>query len=142
MTDSSGTQHRWTLPVGKVSPTVWANQQSYAKDVLPSPFSELVQKPQHPFVQAITGVLSPQAVSMDGKLILVGDALYGLRPHTAASTSQAAMHALALADVMSGETTLRDGEKKMQDWAKWMSGRGKAMGNRSQFAKHPLADDR
>jgi 2-polyprenyl-6-methoxyphenol hydroxylase-like FAD-dependent oxidoreductase len=142
MTDSSGTKHRWTLPVGKVSPTVWANQQNSAKAVLPKQFSELVQKTKHPFVQVITDVISPQAVYMDGKVILVGDALCGLRPHTAASTSQAAMHALGLEDVMSGWMKLSDWEKKMEEWAEWMSRRGKTMGDRSQFGNHPLADDR
>lgn len=142
MTDSSGTHHRWTLPVGKVSPTVWANQQKYAKDVLPKQFSELVQKTEHPFVQVITDVISPRAVYIDWKVILVGDALCGLRPHTAASTSQAAMHALGLEDMMSGKMKLPDWEKQMMEWAEWMSRRGRAMGDMSQFGKHPLADDR
>jgi hypothetical protein len=52
------------------------------------------------------------------------------------------MHALGLEDVMSGSMKLSDWEKKMEEWAEWMSGRGKTMGDRSQFGNHPLADDR
>jgi len=41
-------------------------------------------------VQAITDVTSPQPLYMNDKVVLIGDALAGFRPHTVASTSQAA----------------------------------------------------
>jgi len=77
---------------------------------------------------------------MDGKVWLVGDAVVGLRPHTAAGTSQAAMHALLLNQLMNGEMSLDEWKKKTIRWATEMSERGKAMGNHSQFGQHPLAD--
>ena len=39
---------------------------------------------------------------MDGKVLLIGDALAGFRPHTVASTSQAAFDAMVLADYVAG----------------------------------------
>src|SRR3954454_13952174 len=42
---------------------------------------------------------------MGGKVLLIGDALTGFRPHTNASTSQAAYDALVLADLVSGKIT-------------------------------------
>jgi len=78
---------------------------------------------------------------MDGKVILVGDALAGLRPHTAASTSQAAMHALLLAQVMRGGMGLGEWQTSTADWAKQMSAKGIAMGDRSQFGEHEFADN-
>jgi len=47
-------------------------------------------KSKNPFVQAITDVSSPRPLYMNDKVVLVGDALAGFRPHTVASTSQAA----------------------------------------------------
>jgi len=139
MTDSTGQRHHYTLPVGKISPSVWASHQQHASSVLPPQFSELVQKTRQPFVQAITDVLSSNNVFMDGKVWLVGDAVVGLRPHTAAGTSQAAMHALLLNQLMNGEMSLEEWKKKTIRWATEMSWRGKAMGNHSQFGQHPLA---
>jgi hypothetical protein len=72
---------------------------------------------------------------------LVGDALAGFRPHTAASTSQAALHALLLEEAMAGRMELSEWERRTEEWARWMSGRGLQLGNRSQFGKHPLADE-
>jgi hypothetical protein len=142
MTDSTGTHHHYTLPAGYMSPKIWSAQQEHARSSLPPQFSELVQKTKEPFVQVITDVLTPKSIFMNGKVLLVGDALAGFRPHTAASTSQAALHALLLEGVMAGEMELSEWERRTVEWARWMSGRGIQMGNRSQFGKHPLADDR
>lgn len=141
MTDSEGKHHLFTMPAGKVSPSIWAHQQAHAKATLPPQFSELVQRTKVPFIQCITDVVSPRHVFMDGKVLLVGDALAGFRPHTAASTSQAAMNALALDEYMGGKIGLKEWKKKTGDWGKWMAGRGREMGNRSQFGHHPMADD-
>lgn len=146
MTDEEGTLHRWTLPAGKVSPAVWENQQAHASRVLPPQFAELVQRTKIPFVQVVTDVLPAKALHMGGKVVLVGDALCGLRPHTAASTSQAAMHAMKLGEAFekSGgkKEDLQAWAKEVEEWGAWMSKRGRVMGDRSQFGEHPLADDR
>ncbi len=142
MTDTSGIRHQYTLPVGHINPVIWSAQQTYASTVLPPQFSELVQRTKHPFIQVITDVLSPKHVFMDGKVVLVGDALAGLRPHTAASTSQAAMNALMLEEVFEGRMELEEWERRTGEWARWMSERGREMGDMSQFGRHPLADDK
>ena len=125
-----------------MSPKIWSAQQEHAQGSLPPQFSELVQKTKEPFVQVITDVLAPKSVFMDGKVLLVGDALAGFRPHTAASTSQAALHALLLEQYMLGQIELSKWERRTQEWARWMSERGIQMGDLSQFGKHPLVDDR
>jgi 2-polyprenyl-6-methoxyphenol hydroxylase-like FAD-dependent oxidoreductase len=124
-----------------MSPKIWSAQQAHARSSLPPQFSELVQETKEPFVQVITDVLTPKSSFMDGKVLLVGDALAGFRPHTAASTSQAALHALLLKEVMAGRMELGEWERRTKEWARWMSGRGIQMGNHSQFGKHPLVDD-
>ena len=133
MTDSSGKKHRVTLPVGQVQPGVWAEQKQYAHDVLPPPFAALVSSTAQPFVQAITDVKATSMSAMEGKLLLVGDALAGFRPHTAASTSQAAFHALLLQRLFDGELDLADMERMAMRNADVTSSSGIRMGDMSQF---------
>ncbi|KUJ06553.1 FAD/NAD(P)-binding domain-containing protein [Mollisia scopiformis] len=133
MTDSDGHFHHTTMPAGKIQDRLWTQQKQHAQDVLPEAFSDLVCATQLPFVQAITDVLSPQASFFDGKLLLVGDAVAGFRPHTAASTSQAAYHALLLEGKMKGEMTSENMLDEMMDYARHMVAAGQQMGNRSQF---------
>lgn len=133
MTDSDGHHHHFTLPVGKVQARLVEKQKKYAAQVLSPQFAELVQATRTPFVQAITDVLSPEAKFMDGRLLLVGDAVAGFRPHTAASTNQAAYHALLLEKVFAGEMEMDDAQDAIMLYARHMSDAGKRMGNRSQF---------
>ena len=139
MTDSEGQQHHFTLPVGKIRNETLQQQRKYARDILPPQFAEIICETEQPFVQAITDVLSPRNVFLDGKVMLLGDAVAGFRPHTAASTSQAAFHAQVLDDLMRGRIRLEDWERVTMDYARSMQKRGVQMGERSQFGKHPLA---
>ncbi|CAF4285925.1 unnamed protein product [Rotaria socialis] len=100
LTDCDGKTHRWPLPQRKVNVDIWENQKQYASNNLPPQFVELINKTQPPFVQAITDVPATQAIHFDGRVVLVGDALAGFRPHTVASTSQAAFHASQLCESM------------------------------------------
>ena len=118
MTDKDGQRHHVTLPPGGINDEVWERQKEVAKEVLPPQFAELVTKTEVPFVQAIMDVLSPRAVLQgDSRVVLVGDALAGLRPHTAASTNQAALDAMELAAAVEKivEGANRDGVLKGWD---------------------------
>jgi 2-polyprenyl-6-methoxyphenol hydroxylase-like FAD-dependent oxidoreductase len=147
MIDTDGVKHRWTLPTGgKMRPAVWERQKDHAKQALPPQFAELVTKTTMPFVQAITDLPPPEdgtpiARLLNGKATLVGDALSGFRPHTAASTSQAAFHALQLEAVFQGKLTLEDYEERVLEFAKGWQRRGVMLGDRSQFGYHPLQFD-
>lgn len=68
---------------------------------------------------------------------MVGDALSGFRPHTAASTSQAAFHALQLEGVFQGKLALEDYEGVLEFGKSWYK-RGVMLGDRSQFGHHPF----
>lgn len=114
MVDRDGATHRITLAPGAVAPDNWAREIEFAKANLPPQFAELIARTDKPFVQAVTDLDAPQAphhnsnVFFDGKVILIGDALAGFRPHTVASTSQAAFHSSLLAEcVQAGWTTPR-----------------------------------
>lgn len=146
MTDSDGNAHRFTLPTGgKMSPQVWEKQKQRATEFLPPQFSELATKSQKPFVQAITDVKPPPRGTMmtrllGGKAALLGDALAGFRPHTAASTSQAAFDALTLEKLFKGQMEWDEGEKNMLNFAWSWQQRGVMLGQRSQFGHHPLSE--
>jgi 2-polyprenyl-6-methoxyphenol hydroxylase-like FAD-dependent oxidoreductase len=125
------------VPAGLVRDDLWTRQKDFANKVLPPQFAEVVNKTTRPFVQVITDVLSPRASFFDGKVLLIGDALCGVRPHTASSVNQAALHANLLGQVFKGEMTLQEWEKRVLDYARTINRRGIEMGEMSQFGRQP-----
>lgn len=135
-----GVSHRITLPPGKINPEAWEKQKRIARERLPPPFADLVCGTKKPFVQAITDVISTEEEFMGGKVILVGDALAGFRPHTVASTSQAAFDAMALADMLAGKISHKEWKMQTMCYARAIQQRGVYMGDRSQFGNLPLEE--
>jgi 2-polyprenyl-6-methoxyphenol hydroxylase-like FAD-dependent oxidoreductase len=144
MTDNAGKKHHITLPAGYVRDDVWARQKDLAKATLPPQFAELVTATETPFIQAITDVISPLAVLDHGRVLLIGDALAGFRPHTARSTNQAAMNAMKLAEAISeicdggGIEVLQKWETEVLEYARTLQSHGVRIGNGSQFGEHSL----
>jgi 2-polyprenyl-6-methoxyphenol hydroxylase-like FAD-dependent oxidoreductase len=143
MTDKHGSRHGWTLPPGNnMAGDVWEKQKQRARELLPPQFAELVTKTESPFVQAVTDLEAPADGNvwlLGGKAVLVGDCVAGFRPHTAASTSQAAFHALNLARVFAGDMDRAAYEREVGSFAERVQKRGVELGNRSQFGTHPFA---
>ncbi|KAH7065854.1 monooxygenase [Paraphoma chrysanthemicola] len=140
MTDIDGNYHRITMPPGKTDPQAWEKQRKIAKDVLPPQFAELVRTTKKPFVQAITDVLSPTNEFLSGRVILIGDALSGFRPHTVASTSQACFDAMILADMIEGKVSRKEWKRETLGYARTVQRRGVDMGERSQHDDLPLEE--
>ncbi|KAG4432276.1 hypothetical protein IFR05_012243 [Cadophora sp. M221] len=138
MTDIDGRPHHFSMPVGKIKPHLQERIKATATEELPDAFSDLVCNTEQPFVQCITDVISLQISFFNNKLLLMGDAIAGFRPHTAASTSQAAYDALLLEEKMRGEITEEEMKKEMMDYAKQLAAGGIRMGNRSQFGKEGI----
>ena len=139
MTDIHGKRHAITLLVGSMNSKVWPKQKEYASQVLPPQYAEAISKTKQPFIQAVTDNISPQNSFLSGKLLLVGDALAGFRPHTAASTGQAAFDALRMGEWWRGDVDRRTYDEKVLDFAKMMQEKGVTLGERSQFGRHPFA---
>ena len=139
MTDVNGRRHAVTLPVNTMQPKVWESQKAYANEILPPQYAEAVQKTDQPFIQAVTDVISPENSFFNGKLLLVGDALAGFRPHTAASTGQAAHNALELGRWLRGEIVKQEYDASVHDFAVRVQRHGVELGERSQFGRHPFA---
>jgi 2-polyprenyl-6-methoxyphenol hydroxylase-like FAD-dependent oxidoreductase len=98
MIDSqTGHRHRRTVPCGRIRTSVWEKQLRLAQQIpFPEPFLEVLVNIDKPFVQVIHELQSSKAVFEDGKVVLIGDGLSSLRPHTAFSASQAAFHVMEL----------------------------------------------
>ena len=80
MTDVDGERHHITMPPGKMRPAVWETYKQVARDRMPPQFAEVICKTKYPFAQAITDVISPKQSFLDGKVLLIGDALAGEPP--------------------------------------------------------------
>lgn len=140
MTDKNGQRRHITMPPGMLPEAAWEKQKQIAKERLPPQFAEIVCKTQQPFVQAVTDVISPTNEYMNGKVILVGDALAGFRPHTVASTSQACFDAMNLADYFAGKVSRDEWKRQTMGFARYIQKRGVDMGKRSQFQQLPLEE--
>ena len=140
MTDVDGQYHRITMPPGKTDPAAWEKQRQIAEEKLAPPFAEIVRGTKKPFVQAITDVIAPTNEFLNGRVILVGDALAGFRPHTVASTSQACFDAMILADMIEGKVSRGEWKKQTLGYARTIQKRGVDMGERSQHQDLPLEE--
>ena len=114
LTDNENHKHRSTLPKGKMEPKVWARQMESA-EYMPPAFREVCTKVKEPFISTINDCAAPKASYYDGKVLLVGEALLLIRPHTGLSFDTAAFQALQLKKAVNGEITLKEWEKEISD---------------------------
>ncbi|CZT19330.1 uncharacterized protein RCC_05178 [Ramularia collo-cygni] len=133
MTDKDGRRRHITIPPGKIAWDAWEMLKSKADDTLPPQMAEMAHKTRSPFVQCITDVITPKNLYMGDKVVLIGDALAGFRPHTVASTSQAAFNAMSLVEWLDGEIERKQFVKQTMEYARLIQNRGVMMGTRSQF---------
>jgi 2-polyprenyl-6-methoxyphenol hydroxylase-like FAD-dependent oxidoreductase len=90
-----------------------------------------------PFLQPILDLAVPRMVQ--GRVILLGDAAFIPRPHTAASTAKAGANALALGRALADypndiDAALKEWEPDQLSLGRHLERSGKALGNRSQFS--------
>lgn len=138
MTDRNGRRRAITMPPGMTDPQAWEKQRKLARERLPPQFAEIVCGTNRPFVQAVTDVLSREHEYWDGKVVLIGDALAGFRPHTVASTSQAAFDAMIFADYIDGKVSREEWKRQTLGFARYIHKRGVDMGEHSQHMDLPL----
>jgi 2-polyprenyl-6-methoxyphenol hydroxylase-like FAD-dependent oxidoreductase len=133
LTARDGSERAQALPPGSVKESDLASLRSDARALLAPSLRDLVLATEEPFVQSIVDLAVPRM--RFGATVLVGDAAFVPRPHTAGSTAKAAANTLALAQA------LRHGAAGMDEpLAHWeatqlalgraMNASGIAMGNR------------
>ena len=135
MTGVDGRPHPLSLPPGAVQAHHVDELRTAAKQ-LPAPLAETVTQTTAPFVQLIVDVAVPRMVV--GRVCMLGDAAFALRPHAAVGTAKAAEDAWQLARSL--EAHADDVDKALAAWeatqlelGRRVSARTCEAGNRSQF---------
>lgn len=98
LTDRDGNERRLSMPAGRGDPVLVHDLWSQAAAELPHAMASLVAATREPFLQVISDVSVPTGVF--GRICLLGDAAFVVRPHTAAATSKAAAEAMRLAALL------------------------------------------
>lgn len=135
MTGVDGRRHPLSLPPGMVQPHHVDELRTAAKH-LPGPLAEIVAETADPFVQLIVDVGVPRMVV--GRVCILGDAAFALRPHAAVGTAKAAEDAWQLARALQSDPddvdgALADWEDRQLRLGRQVAARTCDAGNRSQF---------
>lgn len=136
LTDRQGVRHPVSIGAGQVAEENLAELLEGARRTLPPQLLELVSKSAEPFVQVVLDINVPSMAF--GRIALIGDAAFALRPHVAAGTAKAAEDAWTLAwalapaaDEVAG--ALRDWERGQLALGNKVTDRSRRSGVRSQF---------
>jgi 2-polyprenyl-6-methoxyphenol hydroxylase-like FAD-dependent oxidoreductase len=122
LTDANGVRRAYAIPPGALHPEQENKQRTIAERVLPPAFKELLRATREPFVQAIMDLACPQLVF--NRTILMGDASFVIRPHTAASTSKGIANAFALVGELAAEQELSE---SLDQWQRSELNRGRRL---------------
>jgi 2-polyprenyl-6-methoxyphenol hydroxylase-like FAD-dependent oxidoreductase len=97
-TDASGRQHGMAIAPPLIRPDNVAEVKADARALLPAEIGDAFSRMPQPFFQAIFDMESPRMV--DGRVALLGDAAFVVRPHVGAGVTKAALDAACLADAL------------------------------------------
>jgi 2,6-dihydroxypyridine 3-monooxygenase len=135
LTDKTGISRDYSVPRGTVSEDLIEQQRVVAKDFLPQALQQVFACTPTPFLQPIYDLSVPQKAF--GRVCLLGDAAFLLRPHTAASTSKAATNATTLARAIRDEpdviTALKKWQPSQLELGNYLKDLGASLGTRLQF---------
>ncbi|KAH8726585.1 hypothetical protein GQ44DRAFT_678982 [Phaeosphaeriaceae sp. PMI808] len=120
MTDREGVRHNSTVHSHQLRPEAWEKQLARTRDIISPLWHNLfaistVEK--LPLLTAIRSFNNTSASFFGSKLLLAGEAFTQIRPHLGASCSIAALQALTLAQVLSGEKKWEDAEQEVIEYA-------------------------
>jgi 2-polyprenyl-6-methoxyphenol hydroxylase-like FAD-dependent oxidoreductase len=100
LTDIHGHRHELSIPPNLIAPSVVAEMRGHADTVLAPWFRNVVAQTSHPFLQPIYDLAVPSMAS--GRVALVGDAAFVVRPHVGAGVLKATGDGQALASHLAG----------------------------------------
>jgi 2-polyprenyl-6-methoxyphenol hydroxylase-like FAD-dependent oxidoreductase len=136
LTDRTGRKRRTSVPPGMICPEHWQKQMGIARSLLAPQFRTLLEATEEPFAQPIRDLAVPQMVF--GRVVLVGEAAFVLRPHTAAAAAKAAADGMVLGEALRDRDNdfaeqLRRFETKQLQMGLHLRDYGIRAGNQSQF---------
>jgi 2,6-dihydroxypyridine 3-monooxygenase len=144
MTDRDGVRRDITLPPGAARQAHLHELRAVAAAQLAPRFTEVVQRTEFPFVQVIFDIEVDRMAF--GRVCLIGDAAFALRPHAAAGTAKAAADGWALAEALAA--TQGDLGSALPRWERHQLAVGRAVlhrarrnGDKSQFESTWRPDD-
>src|ERR1700686_2055018 len=98
LTDRQGILHHNSLPLGGATEESIAALRARARREVHPRMAALTEATEQPFIQKIVDIVVPRTVF--GRVCLLGDAAFVVRPHTAGATAKAATDATLLADTL------------------------------------------
>jgi 2,6-dihydroxypyridine 3-monooxygenase len=101
LSDEAGQRRELSVPPGAVTARHVAETRAVARARLPVPIARVVESVERPFLQVIYDIEVPRMAF--GRICLLGDAAFVVRPHAAAGTAKAAADAWALAEALALE---------------------------------------
>jgi 2,6-dihydroxypyridine 3-monooxygenase len=136
MTDTGGIRRQISLPPGAAAPATIASMRRAADEQLTSAIAEVMLGIPDPFIQAVYDIEVPRMVF--GRICLIGDAAFAVRPHAAAGTAKAAADGWELARelVAAGgdvPAALAAWERRQLALGRSLLARCRDIGNSSQF---------
>lgn len=128
MTGKDGRRHHWSLSGSAMKDEVANNTRTKAKNELPRAMAEMVEETKQPFLQVVSDMVVPANVFMDGKVVLIGDAVAGQRPHTASSCTQCCFHAILVTAWVEGLISTDQMSKEAREYSNILIDAGKQLG--------------
>ncbi len=111
MTDTDGRHRDLSIPPGSVSAHHDAEVRAHARARLPAVLAAVVEATEQLFVQVVYDIEVEQMAF--GRVCLIGDAAFAVRPHAAAGTAKAADDAWTLATALGSGGTVSEA---LSDW--------------------------
>lgn len=136
LTDRHGLRHPVSIGAGEVAERNLCELVDAAEQTLPPQLVELVSSSVAPFVQVVLDIGVPTMAF--GRVALIGDAAFALRPHVAAGTAKAAEDAWTLAQAVARQpldiqAELADWQARQVELGRSVTQRSRRAGQRSQF---------
>jgi 2,6-dihydroxypyridine 3-monooxygenase len=136
MTDRDGIRRQISLPPGAAAPATIAGMRRAAGDQLTSAIAEVMLGIPEPFIQAVYDIEVPRMAF--GRICLIGDAAFAVRPHAAAGTAKAAADGWELARELAAAdgdvpAALAAWEHRQLALGRSLLARCRDIGNSSQF---------
>ncbi len=135
MTGRDGRSRPVSLPPGEVREGFVATLRAEAKERLAPVVAEVVTGVAEPFLQAVFDIDVPRM--RHGRVCLVGDAAFAVRPHAAAGTAKAAADGWELAAQIAAhpddlDAALAEWERRQLDLGRALLARNREIGDASQ----------
>lgn len=135
MTDREGRFRPVSLPPGATRPEFVERLRKDARSALAPVIAEVATGVAEPFVQAVFDIEVPRMAH--GRVCLIGDAAFAVRPHAAAGTAKAAADGWELAAQLAAhcgdiEPALREWERRQLELGRELLKRNRDIGDASQ----------